>query len=347
MRITPDIPSPDEQARQAAASRLDRLTKPAGSLGRLEEIGVWLAGIQSRERPRLTTKTIFVVAADHGVARHGVSAYPQAVTGQMVANFLNGGAAINVLSRQAGAKVVVVDAGIIEDPGPKMGLVSRRLGYGTADLATSPAMSEQQAVDCIETGIALAAAEEADIIGCGDMGIGNTTAASAITSALLRCPPAEVTGRGTGIDEAARAQKVALIEKALALHRPDVARPLEVLQKVGGFEIGVLAGIFIGGAARRRALLVDGFISTSAALLADAIAPGCRAFMLASHLSTEPGHRRALAHLGLVPLLDLGLRLGEGTGAALAIPIVEAACRIISEMATFDDAGVSERGSGK
>ena len=343
MLALPDIPGLDEAAMLSASQRLDRLTKPLGSLGRLEEIAVWLAGIQGHAYPRLARKTIFVVAADHGVALRGVSAYPQAVTGQMVRNFLAGGAAINVLARHAGAKVIVVDAGVAQDPGPAPGLVSKRLGPGTADLVTSPAMSEEQAIECIRIGIDLARTEDAGVIGCGEIGIGNTTAASAVTAAMLGCAPERVTGSGTGIDDEARSRKIALIEKALALHQPDASKPLDVLRMVGGFEIGILAGVIIGAAASRRAVLVDGFISTSAALLAHAIAPESLPYMLATHLSTEPGHRLALERLDLAPFLDLRLRLGEGTGAALAMPILEAACHVLSEMATFESAGVSGR----
>ncbi len=358
MVALPEVTGLDEQAMLAAWQRTDRLTKPRGSLGRLEDLGVWLAGVQGRAPPEVRSKTIFVVAADHGVAVRGVSAYPQSVTGEMVKNFLRGGAAINVLARQAGARVVVVDAGVIEDPRPPRrgrpswgarnsggapAFVSRRIGAGTRDFLETRAMSPGEAQACIRGGIELALAEGADVIGCGEMGIGNTTAAAAISAAVLGCPPEEVTGRGTGIDDDARARKVAVIEGALALHRPDPSDPLDILSKVGGFEIGVLAGIIVGAASARCAVLIDGFISTAAALLAAGLAPACRSYMLASHLSTEPGHRRALAHLRLSPLLDLNLRLGEGTGAALAMQVVDAAWRLMSEMATFEEAGVSDR----
>jgi nicotinate-nucleotide--dimethylbenzimidazole phosphoribosyltransferase len=337
----PSIEPTDEAARAAASQRLDRLTKPPSSLGRLEELAVWLAGVQARALPSAEKRTIFVVAADHGIAARGVSAYPSDVTAQMVENFLSSGAAINVLARAAGAEVVVVDAGVRSDPGPRVGLVSRRIGPGTADFSRGPAMTLDQARACIEAGIALASESDAEIIGCGEMGIGNTTAASAITAVLTAGEPREVTGRGTGLDEFAYLHKVAVIEGALARNAPDADDALDVLAKVGGFEIGVLSGIMLGAAARRKAVLLDGFISTSAALIATGLAPESRAYMLASHLSSEPGHAVALRKLALQPLLDLNLRLGEGTGAALAMPVLDAACRVLGEMATFEEAGVS------
>jgi nicotinate-nucleotide--dimethylbenzimidazole phosphoribosyltransferase len=262
----------------------------------------------------------------------------------MVANFLAGGAAINVLAGWAGAEVTVVDAGIVSDPGDMPGLVSRRLGPGTADFTTGPAMSLDQAIRSLEIGIELAERLAAgNAVACGEMGIGNTTAASAISAVLLKRDAAEVTGRGTGVDTAAWQRKVAVVEAALALHRPDPARPLDVIGAVGGFEIGVLAGLMLGAASRRCAIVLDGFISTAAALVATGLAPAARDYMLASHLSTETGHPLALDHLGLRPLLDLDLRLGEGSGAALALPLIDAACRIQAEMATFAEAGVAAR----
>lgn len=338
----PEVPALDIAAMAAARRRLDTLTKPRGSLGRLEDLAAWLAGVQAQPLPSVARRAVFVVAADHGVADRGVSAYPSEVTAQMVDNFLAGGAAINVLARLAGAEVIVVDAGVKTER-PREGVVSRRMGDGTADFAAGPAMTRAQAERCIEAGIELAAAAEADVIGCGEMGIGNTTAAAAVTAAVLGQPARRVTGRGTGVDERGRRRKVAVIEAALALNKPDGSDPLDVLAKVGGFEIGVLAGIMLGAAARRRAVLVDGFISGAAALIAAGLRPAAREFMLASHLSTEPGHRLALAHLRLEPLLDLRLRLGEGTGAALAMPVLDAACRVLREMATFAEAGVSEK----
>ncbi len=334
----------DRAAMDAAAARQGRLTKPAGSLGRLEEVSILLAGILRRPVPRLRDRLVVVAAGDHGVVAEGVSAYPSEVTPQMVLNFLRGGAAINVLARLAGARVVVVDAGVASPLPDQPGLVPASAGRGTANMARGPAMSRQQALRCLEEGIAMARREvgaTVDLVGTGDMGIGNTTAASAITAAITGRPPAEVTGSGTGISEAQRSHKAAVVEQALRLNRPDPADGVDVLAKVGGFEIGFLAGVMLGAAAERRVVLLDGFISGSAALIAAAVCPRVRDFLFASHRSAEPGHAAALRHLGLEPLLDLEMRLGEGTGAALAMPVVEAAARCLAEMATFDEAGVS------
>ncbi len=338
------IGEPDPRAMAGARERQGRLTKPAGSLGRLEEVSVRLAGILGQPVPRLGGRVIVVAAGDHGVTAEGVSAYPSEVTPQMVLNFLRGGAAINVLARLAGARVVVVDAGVAAPLPDDPGLVRASAGRGTANMARGPAMSRGQARLCLERGIALAieeAARGADLVGTGDMGIGNTTAASAVTAAITGRPPAEVTGRGTGISEEQRSRKAAVVERALRVNRPDPADGVDVLAKVGGFELGFLAGVMLGAAAERRAVLLDGFISGAAALIAAALCPRARAFMIASHRSAEPGHDAVLRHLDLQPLLDLGMRLGEGTGAALAMPMVEAAARCLAEMATFGEAGVS------
>lgn len=335
----------DERVMAAARTRQLQLTKPPGSLGRLEDLSVWLAGVRATERPRVTAPVVVVAAADHGVAAAGVSAYPQAVTAQMVRNFLNGGAAINVLARQAGARVVVVDAGVLTDPGPHPELVSRRAGAGTADMRHGPAMAREVARRVVEDGIALAlelVEQGCDALAVGDMGIGNTTAAAAVTAAITGQPPSAVTGLGTGITPERREHKVRVIEQALTVNRPDPADGLGVLAAVGGFEIGLLAGVILGGAARRLPVVVDGFITTAAALIAYALAPGATAYMLAAHRSVEMGHAAALAHLGLEPLLDLRLRLGEGTGAVLALPILRAAAAVLDEMATFAEAGVSD-----
>ncbi len=331
----------DEPAMQAACRRHDSLTKPPGSLGRLEEIAIRMAGIARTERPNVRRKVIFTIAADHGVAAEGVSAYPQEVTAQMVRNFLAGGAAINVLARHAGAKVVVADFGVAADVPPHPDLVSHKIDFGTRNIAREPAMTREQAIRAVEAAISLVG--EADLIGTGDMGIANTTAASAITAAVTRRPVEEVTGRGTGIDDAAWRRKVKVIDGALARHRPDPTDGLDILSKVGGFEIGGLSGVVLGAAARRIPVVLDGFISTSAGLLAAALAPGVKGYLFAAHKSVEQGHGVALGHLGLRPILDFDMRLGEGTGAALAMPIIEAACRTLCEMATFDEAGVSGR----
>ena len=334
----------DEAAMDAARVRQSNLTKPAGSLGRLEELAALLAGITGDPAPTIGRKGVIVAAGDHGVAAEGVSAYPQEVTPAMVLNFLNGGAAINVLARCAGAEIVVIDAGVAADLPPHPDLRPAKIGRGTANIAIGPAMTPQQAVQCLETGIRTAQ-EQIDggvsLLAGGDMGIGNTTPASAITAAVTGAPPAAVTGRGTGLDDAALARKAAVVQRALAVNRPDPADGVDTLAKVGGFEIGVLAGVMLAAAAGPRPLVVDGFIAGAAALIAGVIAPAARPRFIAAHQSAEPGHRLALEWLGLTPLLDLGLRLGEGTGAALAMPIIEAAARCLSEMATFAEAGVA------
>jgi nicotinate-nucleotide--dimethylbenzimidazole phosphoribosyltransferase len=336
----------DEQAMAAARARQDTLTKPLGSLGRLEEISVLLAGIFGQPIPRIRRKAVILAAGDHGVVAEGVSAYPQEVTPQMVYNFLRGGAAINVLARHAGAQIVILDAGVVADLKPHPLLRSVKIAKGTANLAVGPAMTRQQAVQSIEAGIGAAReqiSEGADLIACGDMGIGNTTPSSAITAVITGADPAVTTGRGTGLDDAAVAHKVEVVRLAIRVNRPDPADGLDVLAKVGGFEIGVLAGAMLGTAASRRPVLIDGFISGAAALIAWTIAPTARRYFIASHRSVEPGHRIALEAMELVPLLDMGMRLGEGTGAALAMHIVEAAARCLAEMSTFAEAGVSER----
>lgn len=334
------ITPPDDAVAAAARRRLDTLTKPPGSLGRLEHLAVQMAAL--RGTPRVEAPVVFVFAGDHGVVAEGVSAYPQTVTAQMVENFLAGGAAINVLARQAGARVVVADFGV-QQAMSAPGLISRKIARGTGNMAVEPAMSREQAIAAIEAGAALADeafAAGADLFATGEMGIGNTTAASAITAAFTGAPVERVTGRGTGVDDATWRRKVDVIGRALARHRPDPTDGVAVLAAVGGFEIAGLVGVILAGAARRVPVAIDGFIATSAALVAAALAPSARAAMFAAHRSSEPGHAVALAHLGLEPYLDLGLRLGEGTGAALFIHLARAAARIYGEMATFKSAGV-------
>jgi len=336
----------DETAMEAARARQNNLTKPPGSLGRLEEISIQVAGITGQERPVIKEKVVITCAGDHGVVAQGVSAFPQEVTPQMVYNFLSGGAAINVLARHVGARVVVVDAGVVADFEPQPGLVIKKVAHGTADMAQGPAMSREQAVQAIEAGIEAVEEEIArglSIVATGDMGIGNTTPSSAIVAAITGLPVSNVTGRGTGIDDEQLAHKVAVIEKALAVNQPDPKDALDVLSKVGGFEIGAIAGIILGAAAHRIPVVIDGFISTAGALIAGGLAPLARSYMVAAHASVEIGHRAMLSHLGLAPCLDFDLRLGEGTGAALVINVVEAACKILNEMATFGEAGVSEK----
>jgi nicotinate-nucleotide--dimethylbenzimidazole phosphoribosyltransferase len=334
----------DDAAAAVAQARQDVLTKPQGALGRLEALSVQIAGITSNQRPRLTNPAVIVMAADHGVARRGVSAYPSEVTAQMVLNFLNGGAAINVLARHVGARVIVVDMGVAANLPSHPELINRKMGMGTADFSVEPAMSRTQAQQAVEAGIACANdAIDAgiDMLATGDMGIGNTTASSAVVAAITGRPVAEVTGRGAGVDDAGLARKIAVIEQALALHRPDPNDGLDVLAKVGGFEIGGLAGVMLGAAARRVPVVIDGFISGAAALIAWTLAPAVQPYLIAAHRSVERGHEAVFTRLDLVPLFDLGMRLGEGTGAVLGMSLCQAACKILDEMATFGEAGVS------
>ncbi len=336
----------DIDAMHRASERQARLTKPPGSLGRLESLAEHIAGITGNDRPRLERRLVVVAAGDHGVAARGVSAYPAEVTGQMVANFLGGGAAINVLADHAGARVRIVDAGVAAETPLDRRLVRLRLAPGTDDITRGPAMSRALAERAIAEGVTLIDTERAgegvDIVACGEMGIGNTTSAAAIVAAITGRPPRSVTGRGTGIDDARFEAKVAAIEQALDVHRPGPADAVGLLASLGGFEIGVLVGVYLGAAAARVPAVVDGLISGAAALIAAAIAPEVREYLIASHRSVEAGHAAALEHLRLDPLLDLGMRLGEGTGAALGITLCVAACRLLDEMATFDEAGVSD-----
>ena len=349
-RAAAAIVPPDAAAGEAAAERQARLTKPPGALGRLEELTTRIAAISGQARPRLAARLVVVAAADHGVAERGVSPFPQAVTAQMVANFLRGGAAINVLADHAGARVRVVDAGIASDVpaaangGP--GLLRLGLGRGTADIAAGPAMPRALAERAIASGIRLLEEERlaagVDIVACGEMGIANTTAAAALIAAVTGRLPSTVTGRGTGADDATYARKLRAIEQALAANEYHPADGIGLLAALGGFEIGVLAGVYLGAARARIPAVMDGVISGAAALVANAIAPGVANYIVASHRSAEPGHDAVLERLGLEPLLDLGLRLGEGSGAALGVSLCVAACRLLDEMATFDEAGVED-----
>jgi nicotinate-nucleotide--dimethylbenzimidazole phosphoribosyltransferase len=342
----PALPSLDAQAAAAAAAELDRKTKPRGSLGRLEPLAVQLAAVRGRPVPEPPRTVIVVVAADHGVTAEGVSAYPQEVTRQMLATFAAGNAAVCVLARAVAAQLVLVDAGTTEALAHPA-IRDLRIGAGTANALRAPAMSRAQATEAVGRGIDLAeelVQEGATLLALGDMGIGNTTAAAAVAAALVGCGPAAVCGPGTGLDEAGVAHKTAVVTGMLERHRPDPADPLAVLATVGGFELGVLAGLAVGGAASRAVVLLDGFIVGAAALLAARLAPAAPSFFVAAHRSPEPGHRLVLDALGLEPLLDLGLRLGEGTGAALALPLVSAARALLAEMATFDEAGVTDAG---
>jgi nicotinate-nucleotide--dimethylbenzimidazole phosphoribosyltransferase len=330
----------DSVAMDQTRQRLDSLTKPPGSLGRLERLAVQIAGVSGSPRPRLRERLVVVMAADHGVAAEGVSAYPAAVTTQMVHNFVQGGAAINVLARQVGARVLVVDIGVAARLPLELSIVHRKVAPGTANMAHGPAMTAEQASAALQVGLDLSR-QDADVICLGEMGIGNTTAASAIVAAVSGLPVAEVTGRGTGIDDATWKRKVAVIEQALRLNQPDPRNPMDILAKVGGLEIAGLVGLVIGAAALRKVVIVDGFIATAAALLAVELCPAARSYLIAAHRSVEVGHRAALERLELEPLFALDLRLGEGSGAALALPIVDAALAILAEMATFEEAGVA------
>jgi nicotinate-nucleotide--dimethylbenzimidazole phosphoribosyltransferase len=329
----------------SAQALLDNKTKPLGSLGRIEEFGRRYAAIQGSMKPVLGKKIIFTFAGDHGVVAEGVSAFPQEVTPQMVFNFLNGGAGVNVLARHAGADVRVVDMGVNFDFGTVAGLIDRKVASGTQNLAKGPAMSREEAVKALEAGIALALeakAEGVTLLGTGDMGIANTTPSSAIIAAISGISVRELTHRGTGINDEALERKILVIEQGLAVNRPDPADPLDVLAKVGGFEIAGIAGLVLGAAAAGIPVVVDGFISTAGALLASEFHPQVRDYIFAAHKSVEIGHSVMLQRIGVEPILDLQLRLGEGTGAALAMMLIEAGVKVLTEMASFEDAGVSK-----
>lgn len=338
---------PLERSTEAAAqSRLDSLTKPRGSLGKLEELARRVACIQGKIPPDIGRKLLFVFAADHGIVQEEVSAYPKEVTAQMTYNFLQGGAAINVLARHCEVDVEVVDMGVDHDFQPLDGLRSHKIKRGTDNFSRGPAMTRAEARRSVETGIGLAeeaASRKAFLLGAGDMGIGNTSSAAAILCALTGLSARDAAGRGTGIDLAAWEKKIAAIENGLGLNRPDSNDPLDVLAKVGGFEIGAIAGLMLGAAACRIPMVLDGYICSSAALLAWRLHPGVKEILFASHLSAEAGHRSMLEELQLRPLFDFQMRLGEGTGACLAMGLIEAAVKIMREMATFESAGVAEK----
>ncbi len=337
----------DNAAMSRAHARLSQLTMPHWAMGRLMDLAEELAGITASEKPATRRKTMIVMAADHGIARQSVSLYPQEVTREMVYNFVNGGAGINAISRLVGAEVHVVDMGVNGDLSPlsDLGKIRRvHIADGTADMSSGPAMTREQAIAAIEAGIQTVTdlAGATDIFGTGEMGIGNTTPSSAIVSVITKTPVETVTGCGTGIDEAQRQKKANVIQLAIEKNAPDPEDGVDILSKIGGFEIGGIAGVILGAAALRKPVLVDGFISTAGALIAHTLCPQSAAYMIAAHKSVEPGHRAALEQLGKEPLLDLDMRLGEGTGAALAMNIVDAAVRVLTEVATFEEAGVSE-----
>ena len=332
-----------QRAVDEADARQAQLTKPPGSMGQLEDLGAQLAGMARTCPPPVPQRpAIAVFAADHGVHAQGVSPWPQEVTAQMVANLAAGGAVVNALARQVGAGVTVVDVGVAADLPDAPNLLRHKVSYGTADLSVGPAMTRSQAVAALEAGITVASSlvdDGADLLVTGDMGIANTTASAALIAALTRSEPADVTGRGTGIDDETLELKTAVVERALT--RLDRSEPISVLSEVGGLEHAALAGYLLAGAARRVPVVLDGVIAVSAALVASALSPTAADYWVAGHVSVEPGARAALDHLGITPLLDLGLRLGEGSGAVLAVPLVQSAARLLTEVATFDSAGVT------
>jgi len=330
----------------AARARQFELTKPTGSLGRLEEVANRCAAIRESFALTASRPRIVIFAADHGVSLEGVSPYPREVTAQMVVNYLHGGAAINALARSGGIELKVVDVGVATAMPPSSELISRRVASGTRNFCQEPAMTEAEMIAALETGIELAtdaASAGCDLLGFGEMGIGNTTSASAIAAALTHQPPEAVVGRGSGADEAGLARKRAVVQRALALHSGSLGNPLDILRCVGGLEVAAMCGFCLGAAARRMPFVVDGFISTSAAALAVQLSPASSGYLFASHRSVEPGHGGLLAILGDEPLLDLGMRLGEGTGAALAMKLIQAAIAAFTGMATFLSAGVSNK----
>jgi nicotinate-nucleotide--dimethylbenzimidazole phosphoribosyltransferase len=339
----------DAGAMAQAQERQNRLTKPPGSLGLLEQISIRLAGISGDPLPRIGRKTVVVMAGDHGVAAEGVSAFPSEVTAQMVANFVNGGAAINVLAAHEGVEVVVVDMGV-NGAVAGDGVWDRKIKAGAGNIARGPAMSREEAAAAILAGAAVAEQlieSGVSLLATGDMGIANTTPSSALVAVLGGFEPEEVTGRGTGIDEAGLRKKLAAVHRAIEVNRPDPGDALDVLAKVGGLEIAGLVGLILGCAANRRPVVIDGFISGAAALAAARLEPKSVHYMIGSHLSVEPGHRRALTAIGLSPMLHMDMRLGEGTGAVLAMNLVEASAKVLLQMATFAEAGVADRDARK
>jgi nicotinate-nucleotide--dimethylbenzimidazole phosphoribosyltransferase len=336
----------DVEAMTKASERQNSLTKPAGSLGLLEEVSIKLAGITGEVFNSISRKSVIVMAADHGVADEGVSAFPKEVTAQMALNFANGGAAINVLARHAVSNIVVVDVGVAEKLSSE-NIVDKKIRRGTGNIAKERAMSREEAIKAIEVGIEIVNSEidkGARLIATGDMGIANTTVSSAVLTAF-KGDVDDAVGRGTGVDDATYARKKALIADCMTLHGPDPKDALDVLEKVGGLEIAGIAGVIVGAAARRTPVVIDGFISGAGALIAHSLNSLCSEYIFASHVSVEPGHRLILDELGLRPMLFMDLRLGEGTGAVLAMNIIEAAAKIIEEMATFEEAGVSDKDS--
>jgi len=330
---------------EKAQARLDNLTKPQGSLGRLEEFAARIVAVGENTKPALNKKVIFTFAGDHGVAEEGVSAFPKEVTPQMVLNFLRGGAGINVLARHSNVEVVVIDIGVDYEFGNTDGLVHKKVIRGTKNIRKGPAMTQDEAVKCLEVGIDLAneyAKKGYHIFGTGEMGIANTTPSSAIAAVFSKRTVEEVTGRGTGIDDGAFKNKVMVIEDAIKINKPNPKDPLDVLAKLGGTEIAGIAGLVLGAAANRTPVVIDGFISTAGALIACELEPKVKEYIFAAHTSVERGHWIMLERMDLKPILNLNMRLGEGTGAALGMSMIEAGVKIYNEMATFGEAGVSE-----
>jgi len=348
LAVTSAVEPTDPAAEDAAWKRLDSLTKPPRSLGRLEEVAARVARIQGTDRPSVSRRAVILAAGDHGVVAEGVAPYPQDVTWQMVANFAASGAAINQIAESVGAEVFVYDVGVASDVSGFEGVIGRKVAKGTANMALGPAMTREECAHAILVGVE-AARELAErgytLIGTGEMGIGNSTAAAALTAVFAGREPQSVVGRGTGLDDQGVNHKARVVERALLVNRTNELDALGVLAAVGGLEIAALAGVVIGCAQERVACVIDGFISGAAALAAVALCPSAGEYLLASHLSVEPGHRAVLETLRLEPVFALDMRLGEGTGAALAFGVVDAACRVLSGMATFAEAGVSEAGA--
>lgn len=341
-----EIEPQDPVFRAAARARLEQLTMPHWALGRLMDMAEDLAGMTRSARPAVARKAVVIMAGDHGVAASGVSQYPQEVTVQMVHNFASGGAGCNALAGLAGARVVVVDAGVAGDLSALVDqgkVISKRIAPGTANILTGPAMTREQAIASIEAGIevAFSLSDSIDLFATGEMGIANTTPSSAMVAVLTGRPVEEITGRGTGLNDVALQNKIAVVKEALRVNQPDPADVLDVLAKVGGFEIGAIAGLILGAAALKKPVIIDGFITTAGALIAQGLAPASTQYMIAAHRSVEPGHGAALERLGKEPLLSLDLRLGEGTGAVLAMNLVEASVRVLTEVATFEEAMIS------
>ncbi len=345
-KLLENIKPIDDTSFEKTQKRLDNLTKPQGSLGRLEELAKLIVAITGKKNPDLSKKVIFTMAGDHGVCEEGISLFPQEVTAQMVYNFIRGGAGINVLANHVGAKVVVVDMGVATDLEPHPNLVIKKIGYGTKNIIKHPAMSYRQTINSIVAGVEVFESELSnfgiDIAGTGDMGIGNTTPSSAIVAAITQEPVENVTGRGTGIDDQSLKNKIDTIKKAIEFNNPNPKNGLDVLSKLGGFEIGGLVGIILAAAANRIPVVIDGFISGAAALIVYSLKPEIKDYMIAAHTSVEKGHQVILDFIGLKPILNMNLRLGEGTGAALAMNLVDAGVKILTQMATFGEAEVSE-----